>query len=285
MTARAVQTPVNTASVTHRSPFRYPGGKTWLVPHVRRWLQSRPKPTVFVEPFCGGASVGLAVAAEELACRVVLCELDACVAAVWRVIVTGDAEALARKIESYELTRDNVMADLGRQPDTDVEWAFQTILRNRVQRGGVMAKRAGLMRAGERGRGIASRWYPGTLARRIRQIGEYRDRIEFIEGDAFSVIATHRQDPEAAYFIDPPYTAGGSRAGARLYTHWELDHHRLFAEAAAVCGGILMTYDDTPEVWGLAEDVDFEVAPVAMWSNHNGRRRELLIGRDLSWLD
>ena len=27
---------INVASVPHRSPFRYPGGKTWLVPHVRR---------------------------------------------------------------------------------------------------------------------------------------------------------------------------------------------------------------------------------------------------------
>ena len=34
--------PVNVASVPQRSPFRYPGGKTWLVPHIRRWLGSRP---------------------------------------------------------------------------------------------------------------------------------------------------------------------------------------------------------------------------------------------------
>ena len=30
--------PVNVASVPQRSPFRYPGGKTWLVPYVRSWL-------------------------------------------------------------------------------------------------------------------------------------------------------------------------------------------------------------------------------------------------------
>lgn len=30
--------PVNVASVPQRSPFRYPGGKTWLVPYVRDWL-------------------------------------------------------------------------------------------------------------------------------------------------------------------------------------------------------------------------------------------------------
>lgn len=29
---------VNVATVPQRSPLRYPGGKTWLVPHVRAWL-------------------------------------------------------------------------------------------------------------------------------------------------------------------------------------------------------------------------------------------------------
>lgn len=51
---------INVASVPHRSPFRYPGGKTWLVPHVRRWLTSVSSlPREFVEPFAGGAIGGL----------------------------------------------------------------------------------------------------------------------------------------------------------------------------------------------------------------------------------
>jgi hypothetical protein len=32
--------PVNVASVPQRSPFRYPGGKTWLIPYIRSWLAS-----------------------------------------------------------------------------------------------------------------------------------------------------------------------------------------------------------------------------------------------------
>jgi hypothetical protein len=31
---------VNVASVPHRSPFRYPGGKTRLVPQVPGWLRN-----------------------------------------------------------------------------------------------------------------------------------------------------------------------------------------------------------------------------------------------------
>jgi hypothetical protein len=68
---------VNVASVPHRSPFRYPGGKTWLVPRVRQWLRSLPsRPASFVEPFAGGGIVGLSAVFEDLAGSSVLVELD-----------------------------------------------------------------------------------------------------------------------------------------------------------------------------------------------------------------
>ena len=80
---------VNVATVRQRSPFRYPGGKTWLVPRVRQWLASLPKSRrrEFVEPFAGGAIVGLSVAFEELAEHVTLVELDDQVAAVWETVI------------------------------------------------------------------------------------------------------------------------------------------------------------------------------------------------------
>ena len=57
----AVQSPhtgiVNVASVPQRSPFRYPGGKTWLIPRIRQWLRCRPcTPALLIEPFAGGES-------------------------------------------------------------------------------------------------------------------------------------------------------------------------------------------------------------------------------------
>ena len=51
---------VNVASVPQRSPFRYPGGKTWLIPQIRAWLGSLPeRPAEFIEPFSGGGSFPL----------------------------------------------------------------------------------------------------------------------------------------------------------------------------------------------------------------------------------
>src|ERR1700679_3436393 len=84
--------PVNVASVPQRSPFRYPGGKTWLVPLFRRWMFSRPKPKVLVEPFAGGGIISLTAAFESLAEKTVMVELDRQIAAVWETIIGGDAK-------------------------------------------------------------------------------------------------------------------------------------------------------------------------------------------------
>ena len=62
-------TPTNVAQVKQLSPFRYPGGKTWLVPEIRNWLRSaRRMPDVFVEPFAGGAMAGPCTGRGALPC-------------------------------------------------------------------------------------------------------------------------------------------------------------------------------------------------------------------------
>ena len=97
--------PVNVASVPQRSPFRYPGGKTWFVPLFRRWIQSfETPPRTLVEPFAGGGIISLTAAFEKLTDRVVLVELDDQIAAVWETILGGEAEWLAKRIIMFDLS-------------------------------------------------------------------------------------------------------------------------------------------------------------------------------------
>lgn len=273
----------STASVPQRSPLRYPGGKSSLVPLVRRWLASQPeRPHVLVEPFAGGASISLLAAAEDLTDRVVMVELDPDVAALWRAVLT-ESEALAEAVETYELTRENVLALVAATPSSDLGRALRTIVRNRVNRGGILAARAGMLKEGERGKGLASRWYPETLAKRIRTIGTYADRIELVEGDGIPVLEAHAHDPRAVAFVDPPYTAGGKRAGRRLYTHHQLDHERLFEVCTEVRGDVLLTYDDAKEVRTLAVGAGMVLEPLSVLTTHGRAGSELLLGRDLTW--
>lgn len=275
---------VNVSSVPQRSPFRYPGGKTWLIPQARAWLRSQPeKPSRFVDVFAGGGSMALLAAAEELAGKAIMVELDPGVAAVWRAVTGGQAEALAVMIEEFDFTPSNVQTVLGGTDGSTLALAFRTILKNRVNRGGILAPGAGVIRAGEANRGLASRWYPATLGRRIRDIAGYRERVEFIEGDSFPVFEALLDDPDAIFCIDPPYTAGGRRAGSRLYLHHQVDHKRLFKLAAKAAGDILLTYDNTEEVKELAVAHGLTYKPVAMRNAHNAPMSELLIGRNLDW--
>jgi DNA adenine methylase len=276
---------VNVASVTHRSPFRYPGGKTWLVPRIRAWLHSMDmKPSTFIEPFAGGAVVGLSVAFEELACRVILAELDEQVAAVWQTIVEeGDGPWLADQIVSFALTPKNVDALLSKTNVSLRMRAFQTVVKNRVNRGGILAEGAGKLKYGENGRGISSRWYPETLAQRINDINEIKSRLSFIHGDGLQLIQEYSKMSDVVFFLDPPYTASSKRPGARLYNYCELDHEKLFALLATITGNFLITYDNADEVKELAHQYNFDYEAVPMKSTHHAELSELLIGKNLDW--
>ncbi len=272
---------INVASVQHRSPFRYPGGKTWLVPYVRQWLNSlAAKPREFAEPFAGGGIVGLSMLFDQLTDRLTLVELDEQIASVWKAIIGNKGRELASRILSFDLTKERVANELTSEPRSVLDRAFQTILRNRVQRGGIMAPGAGLIKRGENGHGIGSRWYPETLSRRIIDITEKRELITFLQGDGLSFIEQCADHANWLWFIDPPYTV----AGRRLYLHSEIDHHKLFAKVSKVKGDFLMTYDDAEPIRTLAEEFGFETHQIPMKNTHHNVMFELLIGRDLNWV-
>ncbi|MBI4459206.1 MAG: DNA adenine methylase [Acidobacteria bacterium] len=271
---------INVASVPHRSPFRYPGGKTWLVPYTRQWLQSRShRPLEFGEPFAGGGIVGLSVLFDGLAEKLTLVEIDREIASVWKTILSVQGERLAYAIMSFRLSEDSVRARLSSNPKNQFDRAFQTILRNRVQRGGIMAPGASLMKRGENGRGLASRWYPETLAKRILAIFENRHRIRFRQEDGIEFIRENAERDDVAFFIDPPYTV----AGRRLYAHSQIDHEQLFREVSKISGDFLMTYDNSRTIRNLAARFGFDMHDIPMKNTHHEVMTELLIGRDLGW--
>lgn len=284
-TPTRLPSPVNVASVPQRSPFRYPGGKTWFVPTFRRWMASlAQKPRILVEPFAGGGIISLTALFEDWVERVVMVELDEDVAAVWQTIVGGEAEWLAERILSFQLSRETLIAELSRPPASLRERAFHTILRNRTLHGGILANGASFLKHGENGKGSASRWYPQTLARRLRDLQQVAHRIDVRCADGLAVIEEFAHCTDAVFFVDPPYTAGGKRAGKRLYRYHQIDHRRLFHLCQQVAGEVLLTYNEAEEVKELAREYGFQMRLVPMKNTHHATLRELVIGRDLAWL-
>ena len=148
--------PVNVASVPQRSPFRYPGGKTWFVPTFREWVKNQQSsPRLLIEPFAGGGIISLTALFENLVDSVVMVELDEDIAAVWQTVVAGDSRWLASQILEFDLTREMVVQEISRTPTSIRERAFQTVLRNRTLHGGILAEGAGFVKTGENGKASA----------------------------------------------------------------------------------------------------------------------------------
>lgn len=272
---------VNVASVPQRSPFRYAGGKTWLVPKVRIWLSIYGGSSKeLIEPFAGGGIVSLTAACENLIGHVTMVEKDEDVAAVWRIILNGGGEWLANQIVEFDFTPETAREAIANAAKSLEARAFATIVKNRANRGGILAKGASFIKNGEKGKGITSRWYPETLRKRILAITQIRDKITFIEGDAFDIFAENSDRKNVIYFIDPPYI----KAGRRLYRYSDLDHEELFDVSKKLKGEFLMTYNNEKEVRQMAEKRAFAMTTVAMKNTHHAEKKELLISRCLDWM-
>ena len=144
---------VNVATVPQRSPLRYPGGKTWLIPHIRVWLEKiDPPPRLLIEPFVGGGIVSLTAVMEGLVERCLMAELDRDVAAFWHAALDHGL-ALCKQIICFTPTRETILALSEQYPRNVVEHGFRTLVLNRTRRGGILAPGASLNRGGENGKG------------------------------------------------------------------------------------------------------------------------------------
>jgi DNA adenine methylase len=227
-----------------------------------------------------GWGISLFAVYERLVEQAGFAEIDRDVAATWETVLNGHATWLTKEILAFRVSRERVELKLKEEPMSDHERAFQCLLRNRTARGGVLSEGAGLIRRGEDGKGLRSRWYPETLARRIQFIASLKKHLRFRQKDAFEIINEYLARTDAVFFVDPPYT----QAACRLYKHWDIDHEGLFGLMRSAKGDVLMTYDDTREVRMWAASYGFQVRRLSMRTTHHQKKRELMICRDFDWM-
>jgi DNA adenine methylase len=272
---------INVKSVRMISPFRYPGGKTWFVPYFERYFKQRGRPIrELIEPFAGGASVSLTAISEGWAKHATLGELDPDVASVWQTILSGHGRWLANRVRTFAFSAESVEQVLTGPTKSTRTRAFATILRNRIQRGGILHPSARVLNKGERNNGINSRWYPETLGTRIDNITSLKSKIRFVAWDGMKLLNQKKHLKTATYFIDPPYAV----AGRRLYPLASVEPRALFALVAKLEGDPIITYEDTPEIRSLGSEFGLEYCSVPMMNTHHATRQELIIGRDVDWI-
>lgn len=280
--------PICTQAVKQRSPLSYAGGKSWFVPYIHKWLKGKdPGKITFVEPFAGAAHCSIAVATEDWARKVVFSELDDRVAAVWTVTLGWNCHQLVNRLSEYVIESRDAVVELIKSPAlTQVELAFRTILETKVRYGAGLADRGYAIRKTGKGRGkkFDYCWNPKVAKARIESINKRSWKIEFVHGCALETVERFSSDPNAAFFVDPPYTTHKAGAGWQLYRCAKVDHERLFSLLAKAKGDFLMTYDDHESVIDLCERNGFQFMLLPMWNQKAKRMNELLISKNLDWL-
>lgn len=213
----------------------------------------------------------------DLAAHVTLVEIDPDVAAVWKVLLNGQADALAARIRPFVLTDASARETLNSNERNLVSRAFRCLLLNRISRGGIIAPGAGWLKHGEDGKGIHSRWYPETLAKRIESIHALRNKLTFIHGDGLQTLRDFSATPRTVAFVDPPYVVKGRGAGLRLYSHHDVDCEKLFEIARGFSGPMVITYHRSEIVWREAVAAGIKCRTVNMHTAHTVSKRQLIL--------
>lgn len=269
----------NVSQVPQYSAFRFPGGKTWFYPFAKSWMRKLRDKTL-IEPFAGGASIGLAAAIENWVRKVILIEIDPDIYSVWKCIFSEHEMELSKLILDFNMDEVNLNERLNMKTNNLTDIAFNILLRNRTNHGGILANGSGKLKFGEGGKGILSRWYPKTLSYRIARIGNHSNKFEILNGDGIKMIEQFSIDSNNIFFIDPPYTI----AGKRLYDYYELDHNQLLYTLHNIGNDFILTYDDSPFIIELIKKYNFKYERILMTTTHHKKKYELMISNQLNWL-
>lgn len=219
----------------HFSPLRYPGGKGRLSPFVQRIFEDNNLlDGHYVEPYAGGAAVGLSLLMLEYASHIHINDISKPVYLFWKAVL-DDTDALCKRIRDTRVTvsewkrQRSILRNF--QDYSRISVAFSMFFLNRTNRSGIV--HGGGMIGGHKQTGewkLDARYNKQELIRRIEAIAAYSNRIRVSNKDAETFLknTVPKLPVKTLTFLDPPYF----KQGHSLYENHYLpeDHIRLAGE-------------------------------------------------------
>ncbi|QCE35660.1 DNA adenine methylase [Acetobacteraceae bacterium] len=250
------------------SPFRYPGGKSWLVPKIKAIAQEWYPQGLdkIIEPFCGGASVSLDSIAKGWAKKAHLNDLDEKIYNFWNVLIGGiirvnglsDSNCFFNCLQRTKTPEDfwcSYPEETSFEPSgSPWEEALKTLILNRTSfTGSIYPALSGKMGKGH------TRWNQEKLFKRCQLINEKKDQLDISNLDWFDFLETH-QKSNALFYIDPPYIT----AGKKLYRHYNVSLPDILNTTRKLKGGVIISYEDDEQAEMHAKCQNFWVQRVKM---------------------
>jgi DNA adenine methylase len=236
-----------------RSPLRYPGSKARFAPFIAQGLRLNGlRGAAFIEPFCGGASVSIALMEQGVVAEIALNDADQAIAAFWDVVFSPThAKWLADQVERVPLTLDEWDRQKRLLPANTREAALRCLYLNRTSFNGILQARGGPVGGrSQKKRTLDARFNREAIAKRILDLAEYSHRVIAVDGDHwYSFMSRMKKSNNAVLYLDPPFYHKANR----LYSHcFDVNEHRQLRDTVQACSTPwFLSYDDAPEVRSL----------------------------------
>ncbi|WP_448701824.1 DNA adenine methylase [Mucilaginibacter sp. AW1-3] len=270
--------------MNYYSPLRYPGGKGKFSKFIQDLiLDNNLLDCEYIEPFCGGSAVALALLFEGYARKIVINDYDPVVFAFWDAVINNTDELLKLitdtklSIEEWNHAK-HIHSD--RKAHSNLEVGFATFLLNRVNRSGIL--KAGII-GGKGQLGVwkmDARYNIVDLKQRIEKIALKGNRIEIMNLDVLECIETlkERNPVKPLIYFDPPYYHKGPELYLNYFQHG--DHVRISEYIKELkFSPWIVSYDNCVEInnlYSFAESKSYELNYSA--GSIRSKGKELLFG-------
>lgn len=243
----------NRKESTYYSPLRYPGGKRKLSNFIATICREHKIDGHYVEPYAGGAAVGLELLITGQIKEITINDLDRSIYAFWKSLIENPEE-LCFKILNTKINVRNWNREREIQQDKKhssiLELGFSTFFLNRTNYSGII--NGGIL-GGRNQKSkylIDSRFDKNKLIERIKRISELRKRIHVYNMDAVDLIHYMSKRPDQnnmLYYFDPPYY----NKGVYLYmNHYRKEDHKNIANEIQKIkhSKWIVSYDNADEI-------------------------------------
>jgi DNA adenine methylase len=239
-----------------RSLLRYPGSKARFAPFIAQALAMNPPfPRVFAEPFCGGASVSLALLEGNLVEGIVLNDADPLIAALWKCVFHPENSVwLANQLSSIPLTIDEWRRQKSLEPANQREAALKCLYLNRTSFNGILHQSGPIGGWGQKNRTLGVRFNRERLIARIVELSAYSDRVLIFNEPWKTFCIRLESDRDTFLFLDPPYYYKAEQLYGFVFD--ETEHKELRDYLSDLNVPWLLSYDDAKEVRALYRSRD-----------------------------
>jgi len=239
------------------TPLRYPGGKAKFAPFIERLIhQNNIHGGEYLEPYAGGAAVGLTLLLKGIVSKVHINDLDTAVYDFW-YSVTNYTDILLQLIHDTDITIENwhkyknILEN--KNEFSQIERGFATFFLNRTNRSGIL--KGGVI-GGKNQTGLwklDSRFNKHDLSLRIKNIADKKNSIYVYNEDAKALISRCESFlPEnSLIYLDPPYYVKGQGLYRNYYTHD--DHVAIKDTLKNIKREWLVSYDSNKEIKEIYE--------------------------------